>query len=73
MNTRAALTAPDCAALQAFFQCCFGAVEDGWLVLSTPHTSHLTKQGKPALVSAWLDLARTPMPQSGSHLRRDTQ
>ena len=59
MNT---LTAPDHAALQAFFQSCFGAVEDGWLVLSTPHTSHLTKQGKRALVSTWLDLACTPMP-----------
>jgi hypothetical protein len=59
------------AILQHFFQLLYPDVGDGWLILSHPDPTRQTRQGKPALVSDWFDLARTPWPhvaQAAHHL-----
>jgi putative DNA primase/helicase len=47
------------AVITAFFATLYRDVEDGWLVLSHPDTARVTQQGKPVLVSDWLDVAQT--------------
>jgi P4 family phage/plasmid primase-like protien len=45
--------------LQSFFELLYPEVGDGYLVLSRPHPTRRTRQGKPALVSTWCNLAQT--------------
>jgi hypothetical protein len=47
------------AALQSFFALLYPEVDDGYLVLSRPHPTRRTRQGKAALVSTWCNLAQT--------------
>lgn len=49
---------PDVTILEHFFTTVYGACEDGWLVLSAPEPTHLTRQGTPALRSTWFDIGR---------------
>jgi hypothetical protein len=49
--------------IQRFFELLYPEVADGWLVLSHPDPTHLTRQGKPALRSDWFDLSKTTWPK----------
>jgi hypothetical protein len=44
-----------------FFERLYPSARDGWLVLSAPDPTTLTRHGKPALRSMWFDLARAPL------------
>lgn len=45
--------------IQSFFELLYPNVDDGWLVLSHPHATLVTLQGKPLFASDWFDLATT--------------
>jgi hypothetical protein len=66
---------PDAVTLEQFFRALYEAMEEGWLILSSPDPAYLTPQGKPALRSTWFDLARASWPQiarAAAHRARTT-
>src|SRR5262245_24631775 len=50
---------PNATEIQRFFELLYLDVEDGWLVLSHPDPTSLTRQGKPVLRSDWFELSKT--------------
>ncbi|MBM3224375.1 MAG: hypothetical protein FJZ47_11300 [Candidatus Tectomicrobia bacterium] len=47
---------PNLGALRAFFELVYGAMDEGWLVVSFPSATRQNPAGKPRLDSAWYDL-----------------
>jgi hypothetical protein len=52
------MTQPNATEIQRFFELLYPDLETGWLVLTHPDPAQPTPSGKPALRSAWFDVAR---------------
>jgi hypothetical protein len=56
-------TIPSSETIQRFFsELLYPDARDGWLVLSWPDATRLTRQGKPVLRSGWFDLSQASWP-----------